>query len=200
MEVAGKKVLIMGAAKSGIASARFLNERGAVVALYDRKLFGDWSEEALSLKALGVGLVEKAIASWLLDQLDLVVLSPGVPTSAIPARYADRAGAEVIGEVELAARFMKGRFVAITGSNGKTTTTSLIGAILNEGGIPSQVGGNIGTTLISLTETSRNDGWTVAELSSFQLESVNEFHANVAIVLNVTPNHMDRYELFSDYA
>jgi UDP-N-acetylmuramoylalanine--D-glutamate ligase len=200
MEVAGKKVLILGAAKSGIASARFLNQRGAVVALYDRKPLKDWSTEALALKDAGVGLMAEDIPSWLLDQVDLVVLSPGVPKSAIPARYADRAGAEVIGEVELAARFMKGRIVAITGSNGKTTTTSLVGAILAEGGIPSRVGGNIGTPLIELTETSRDDGWTVAELSSFQLESVAEFHANVAIALNVTPNHMDRYELLSDYA
>jgi UDP-N-acetylmuramoylalanine--D-glutamate ligase len=90
--------------------------------------------------------------------------------------------------------------VAITGSNGKTTTTSLIGALLRDGGIPTQIGGNIGTPLINLVGTAREDGWTVAELSSFQLEAVDRFHANVAIALNVTPNHMDRYDLLSDYA
>jgi UDP-N-acetylmuramoylalanine--D-glutamate ligase len=200
MDVKGVKVLVWGAARSGIASARFLAERGAVVALHDRKPLADWPDEALALKEAGVGLVADELPTWLLDQVALVILSPGVPRSAIPARYADRAGAEVIGEVELAARFMRGRIVAITGSNGKTTTTSLVGAILADGGIPTQVGGNIGTALITLAETSRDDGWTVAELSSFQLESVTDFHANVAIALNVTPNHMDRYESVADYA
>ena len=90
--------------------------------------------------------------------------------------------------------------VAITGSNGKTTTTSLIGELLKDAGLPTQVGGNIGTPLISLVESSSDDGWTVVELSSFQLETIKEFHPQVAVVLNVTPNHMDRYESFTDYA
>jgi UDP-N-acetylmuramoylalanine--D-glutamate ligase len=135
-----------------------------------------------------------------LDQLDLVVVSPGVPANIIPIRYAERAGAEVIGEVELAYRFLKGRVVGITGSNGKTTTTSLIGELLRDAGLTVQVGGNIGKPLISMIETSREDGWTVAELSSFQLETIKTFRPAIAIVLNVTPNHMDRYETFNDYA
>jgi UDP-N-acetylmuramoylalanine--D-glutamate ligase len=138
--------------------------------------------------------------SWLLDQLDLVVVSPGVPATIIPIRYAERAGAEVIGEVELAARFLKGRLVAITGSNGKTTTTTLIGELLRDAALKVQVGGNIGTALISMVDSSRDDGWTVAELSSFQLETIKTFHPSIAVVLNVTPNHMDRYETFNDYA
>jgi UDP-N-acetylmuramoylalanine--D-glutamate ligase len=129
-----------------------------------------------------------------------LVISPGVPTKAIPIRYAERAGAEVIGEVELASRYLKGRIVGITGSNGKTTTTQLTGELLKDAGLPTQVGGNIGKPLISLVETSRDDGWTVVELSSFQLETIKEFHPAVAAVLNVTPNHMDRYESFTDYA
>lgn len=200
MEVSGQKVLVWGAAKSGIASARFLAERGAVVALHDRKPLEEWPADALALKEQGVGLVAGELPTWLLDQVAFLVLSPGVPRTAIPARYADRAGAEVIGEVELAARFMRGRMVAITGSNGKTTTTSLVGALLADGGIPTQVGGNIGTALIGLAESSTDDGWTVVELSSFQLESVDRFHANVAIALNVTPNHLDRYDSLADYA
>src|SRR5207237_167447 len=119
---------------------------------------------------------------------------------SIPIRYAERAGAEVVGEVELAARFLQGRIVAITGSNGKTTTTTLVGEFLKNAGVPTQVGGNIGTPLISLVESSRDDGWTVAELSSFQLETIKDFHPAVAAVLNVTPNHMDRYESLTDYA
>jgi len=200
MNVAGKKVLVMGAARSGIACANFLAARGATVALGDAQPLEKWSAEAVALKSKGVGVLPGDVPGWLLDNLDLVVISPGVPTKAIPLRYAERAGAEVIGEVELASRYLKGRMVAITGTNGKTTTTSLIGELLKDAGVPTQVGGNIGTPLISLVESSRDDGWTVVELSSFQLETIREFHPTVAVVLNVTPNHMDRYESFTDYA
>jgi UDP-N-acetylmuramoylalanine--D-glutamate ligase len=200
MNVAAKKVLVLGAARSGIACAKFLAARGATVALSDAKPLEKWSSEAVALKDEGVGCLPGEAPGWLLDQLDLVVISPGVPTKAIPVRYAERAGAEVIGEVELASRYLKGRVVAITGSNGKTTTTSLIGALLKDAGLPTLVGGNIGTPLISLVESSREDGWTVVEMSSFQLETIKEFHPAVAVALNVTPNHMDRYESFTDYA
>lgn len=200
LEVAGKKVLIIGAARSGIACARFLAKRGAVVALNDRKPIEDWPQEAVALKSVGVGLVPGDVPMWLLDQVELVVMSPGVPSKVIPARYADRAGAEVIGEVELASRYLRGRVVGITGSNGKTTTTTLVGEILKDAGLPVQVGGNIGTALISMVESSRDDGWTVVELSSFQLETIAGFHPTVALCLNVTPNHMDRYETLMDYA
>src|SRR5687767_10821253 len=196
-----KKVLIIGAARSGIAAAKFLLDQGATVALNDQKPLDQWSPEASALKELGVGLLPGDPPSWLLDQIELVVVSPGVPANIIPIRYAERAGAEVIGEVELAARYLKGRIVAITGSNGKTTTTSLIGELLRNAGLPGvQVGGNIGRPLISMIDDSRDDGWTVVELSSFQLETIKTFHPSIAIVLNVTPNHMDRYETFTDYA
>src|ERR1051325_8992371 len=199
-KVAGRKALVIGAARSGIASARFLAQRGATVALNDRKSLNEWSQEALDLKTEGVGLIEGDPPSWLLDQIDLLIVSPGVPTKAIPIRYADRRGVEVIGEIELASRFLRGRIVAITGTNGKTTTTSLIGQMLKDGGLNVQVGGNIGTALISMTDSSRDDGWTVVEVSSFQLETIVDFHPTVAAVLNVTPNHMDRYESLMDYA
>jgi UDP-N-acetylmuramoylalanine--D-glutamate ligase len=200
MNVAGKKILVIGAARSGIACARFLTAHGATVALNDAQPIEKWSAEALALKSEGVGCLAGEPPGWLLDQLDLVVISPGVPAKAIPLRYAERAGAEVIGEVELASRYLKGRLVAITGSNGKTTTTSLIAELLKDAGLPTLVGGNIGTPLISLVESSRDDGWTVVEMSSFQLETIKEFHPTVAVALNVTPNHMDRYESFTDYA
>jgi len=196
----GKKVLIFGAARSGIAAARFLLGQGATVALTDQKPLEKWTPEALALKESGVGLLPGEAPSWLLDQLDVVVVSPGVPANIIPIRYAERAGAEVIGEVELAFRYLKGRIVGITGSNGKTTTTSLIGELLRDAGLTVQVGGNIGKPLISMIETSREDGWTVAELSSFQLETISSFRPAIGVVLNVTPNHMDRYETFTDYA
>ncbi len=201
MNLEGRKTLVLGAGKSGVASARFIARRGGTVALHDRKPVENWSEEARSLKEkFGVGLIEGNLPSWLLDQIDLVVISPGVPTNSIPARYVDRKDGEVIGEVELAYRFLKGGIVGITGSNGKTTTTTLIGELLRNSGIETQVGGNIGTPLLSLTETASAGGWTVAELSSFQLETIKDFRPNVALALNVTPNHMDRYDFFSDYA
>ena len=201
MELLGKKSLVLGAGRSGVESARFLAERGAIVALHDKKPVEEWTESARSLRdSHRVGLIGGELPSWLLDQIDLVVISPGVPTNTIPARYVDRKDGEVIGEVELAYRFMKGRIIGITGSNGKTTTTALLGEILKNGGIETQVGGNIGTPLLSLTGSSTEAGWTVAELSSFQLETIKEFRPNVAICLNVTPNHLDRYDSFHDYA
>jgi UDP-N-acetylmuramoylalanine--D-glutamate ligase len=200
MEVRDKKVLVVGAARSGIASAAFLADKGAVVALTDQKPIEKWSEAALALREKGVGLIGGELPSWLLDQIELVVVSPGVPSKNIPLRYAERAGAEVIGEIELASRYLRGRIVAITGSNGKTTTTSLVGELLKDAGLKVQVGGNIGKALIGLVESSSDDGWTVVEVSSFQLETIKDFHPAVAMVLNVTPNHMDRYESFMDYA
>ena len=200
MELSGRKVLIIGAARSGIASARFLAARGATVALNDQKPLERWSAEAAGLKGEGIGCLPGDVPGWLLDQIDLIVISPGVPVAGIPVRYAERRGVEVIGEVELASRFLKGRIAAITGSNGKTTTTSLVGQMLCDAGLMVQVGGNIGKPLISMVESSLENGWTVAELSSFQLETIKEFHPTVAVVLNVTPNHMDRYESFNDYA
>jgi UDP-N-acetylmuramoylalanine--D-glutamate ligase len=200
LKLEGRKALVIGAARSGIASARFLTGRGATVALNDRKPLNEWAPAALDLKTEGVGLIEGDPPSWLLDQIDLLVVSPGVPTKAIPIRYAERRGVEVIGEIELASRFLRGRTVAITGTNGKTTTTTLIGQMLKDGGLHAQVGGNIGTALISMVDSSREDGWNVVELSSFQLETIVEFHPTVAAVLNVTPNHMDRYESLMDYA
>ena len=201
VEIKGRKTLVLGAGKSGVASAKFLAERGAVVALHDKKPVEEWSDAARSLKASNnVGLMSGDLPSWLLDQIDLVIISPGVPTNTIPARYVDRKDGEVIGEVELAYRFMKGRIVGITGSNGKTTTTTLIGELLKNSGIETQVGGNIGTPLLSLAITSTENTWTVAELSSFQLETIKDFRTNVAICLKVTPNHLDRYESFADYA
>lgn len=201
MILEGKKSLVLGAGKSGVASAKFLAERGAVVALHDKKELAKWSEEARSLKEkYNVGLIDGNLPSWLLDQIDLVVISPGVPTNSIPARYVDRKDGEVIGEVELAYRFLKGRIVGITGSNGKTTTTTLIGELLKNSGIETLVGGNIGTPLLDLTASATENSWSVVELSSFQLETIKDFRPNVAIGTNVTPNHMDRYDFFSDYA
>ncbi|MBK7708448.1 MAG: UDP-N-acetylmuramoyl-L-alanine--D-glutamate ligase [Acidobacteria bacterium] len=201
MELSGKKTLVLGAGKSGIASARFLAAHGATVALHDRKPLAEWTAEARSLKeSSGVGLLDGQIPSWLLDQIEMVVISPGIPTNTIPARYVERKDGEVIGEVELAYRFLKGRIIGITGSNGKTTTTTLIGELLKNAGFETLVGGNIGTPLLELTQKAMENTWSVVELSSFQLETIRDFRPEIAVATNVTPNHMDRYDFFADYA
>ncbi|MDQ2747144.1 MAG: Mur ligase family protein, partial [Acidobacteriota bacterium] len=185
MILEGRKCLVLGAGKSGVGAARFLRTRGGVVALHDKKPIENWSDAARSLRAEKIGLIDRNLPSWLLDQIDLVVISPGVPTNSIPARYVDRKDGEVIGEVELAYRFTKGRIVGVTGSNGKTTTTTLIGEILKNANFDTRIGGNIGTPLIDLSETSTDETLTVAELSSFQLETIVDFRPNVAVALNV---------------
>ncbi|MFV0390138.1 MAG: UDP-N-acetylmuramoyl-L-alanine--D-glutamate ligase, partial [Pyrinomonadaceae bacterium] len=196
-----KKVLVLGAGKSGVTAAKFLATKGAVVALHDKKPIAEWDETARALKETSsVGLLDGDIPSWLLDQIELVVISPGIPSTVVPARYVERKDGAVIGEVELAYRFMRGRIIGITGSNGKTTTTSLLGEILQNAGIEAFVGGNIGTPLLSLAEATNENSWTIVELSSFQLETISMFKPDIGICLNVTPNHMDRYDLFTDYA
>jgi len=130
---------------------------------------------------------------------DLVVLSPGVPADLDALTTVRTRGVQVIGELELAAPFLKGRNIGVTGTNGKTTTTALTGHILRESGIACQVGGNIGTAPAAMVETSRPDQWNVLELSSFQLETIQTFHAPIAACLNVTQNHLDRHHTFENY-
>ena len=131
---------------------------------------------------------------------DLIVVSPGVPFDVPQLVQARALGIPVIGEVELAARFLKGQIVAITGSNGKTTTTTLAGEIIAAGGGKALVGGNIGTPAITFVESSTDDTWVVLEISSFQLETIETFHPQIAVVLNVTPDHLDRHHSFENYA
>jgi UDP-N-acetylmuramoylalanine--D-glutamate ligase len=201
MELKDVRVLILGAGKSGVAAARFLKTHGAQPIIHDTKPADELSEEARSLwTEHRIASMSGMVPSFALEQIDLVVTSPGVGVNLISARFVDQRGGEVIGEVELAYRFMNGRIVGITGSNGKTTTTTLIGEILKNAGLKTLVGGNIGTPLIELAESTTDETWTVAELSSFQLETIKHFRTNVAVCLNVTPNHLDRYQSLEDYA
>ena len=131
---------------------------------------------------------------------DLIVVSPGVPLNTPELAQVRSFGLPVIGELELAARFLKGRILAITGSNGKTTTTALVGEILEKAGIPTLVGGNIGVPVVSLIEASTDETWSVLEVSSFQLESTYQFHPSIAVILNITPDHLDRHGTFENYA
>lgn len=199
MQVDGKHILIVGLARSGVAAAEFLARRGARVTVNDAKPEAELND-APRLRAQGIDVVAGAHPLALFENADLIVASPGVPLALPPFQHAKAAGVPVISEIELAARFLRGRLVGITGSNGKTTTTTLIGELLKDAGLPVQVGGNIGTPLISLVESSREDGFTVVELSSFQLEAVQTLHLFVALLLNITPDHLDRYDSMADYA
>jgi UDP-N-acetylmuramoylalanine--D-glutamate ligase len=199
VEVNGKKILVVGLGRSGVAAAEFLRARGARVTANDAQ-----AEEKLTaaahLRGQGIGVVAGAHPRELFENADLIVASPGVPLSIEPFGHARAAGVPVISEVELAARFLRGRLIGITGTNGKTTTTTLIYELLRRAGLSAQVGGNIGTPLVSLVEGSRDDGFTVIEMSSFQLEAVETMRLFAAVVTNITPDHLDRYASFDDYA
>src|SRR5262245_33164947 len=199
MLIAGQKVLVVGLARSGVAAAEFLSRRGAEVVVNDAKPEKELVE-AERLRAQGIEIVAGTHPSELFEKAELIVTSPGVPLTLEGFSKATALGVPVIGEVELAARFLRGRMIGITGSNGKTTTTTLIASMLKEAGFFTQAGGNIGTPLISLVDTSRDDGFTVVELSSFQLEAVRQLKLSVAVLLNITPDHLDRYESMDDYA
>ncbi len=198
MELNGTKTLVVGMRKSGIASAELLARLGAVVRATDLKPLDQLPEAAEALARLGIPFSQQSAAVF--EGHDLIVLSPDVPADLPALEEARRRGVRVIGEVELAAPFLKGWTIGITGSNGKTTTTSLIGHILRESGVTVQVGGNIGTPVSAMVEASRADGWNVLELSSFQLETIEQFRAHIGLALNVTQNHLDRHHTFEKYA
>jgi UDP-N-acetylmuramoylalanine--D-glutamate ligase len=200
MELKGKKVLVVGLGKSGLAAALFLRRRGAQVTVSDVR-----SAEALAKDIpalLEEGIMVEAGGHGLLTfrRQDLIVVSPGVPLNTPELAQVKSFGLPVIGELELAARFLKGKILAITGSNGKTTTTTLVGEILLKAGLTALVGGNIGVPVIALIDESTDDTWSVLEVSSFQLESTVQFHPKIAVILNITPDHLDRHGSFENYA
>jgi UDP-N-acetylmuramoylalanine--D-glutamate ligase len=199
MELKGKKVLVVGLGKSGLAAALFLRRKGANVTVSDLR-----SAEALAKDIpalLEEGIMVEAGGHGLLTfrRQDLIVVSPGVPLDTPELVQVKNFGLPVIGELELAARFLRGKMVAITGSNGKTTTTALLGEILKESGVPTLVCGNIGVPVVGLIDESTPDTWSVIEVSSFQLESTVEFRPNIAVILNITPDHLDRHGSFENY-
>jgi UDP-N-acetylmuramoylalanine--D-glutamate ligase len=181
-----------------MAMAELLARHGAVVWATDLKPLDQLGEAREVLARLNIPFAPQTPEVF--EGFDLIVLSPDVPADLPPLEEARKRGARVIGEVELAAPFLKGRNIGITGSNGKTTTTSLIGHILRESGVPVQVGGNIGVPVTAMVDSGRADGWNVLELSSFQLETIVDFRAHIALALNVTQNHLDRHHTFESYA
>ncbi|MGA2206305.1 MAG: UDP-N-acetylmuramoyl-L-alanine--D-glutamate ligase [Terracidiphilus sp.] len=200
MELKGKKVLVVGLGKSGLAAALFLRHKGAQVTVSDIRSAESLAKEIPAL--LEEGIMVEAGGHGLLTfrKQDLIVVSPGVPLDTPELVQARNFGRPVIGELELAARFLKGKILAITGSNGKTTTTTLAGEILKEAGYPTLVAGNIGVAVAGLIEESTDYTWSVLEVSSFQLESTEQFHPRIAVILNITPDHLDRHGTFEDYA
>lgn len=198
--LAGRPVAVVGLARSGVAAARLLHAVGARVLAADLKPLAALGAEAQGLAALGVTLLTGGAHAEALAAVDLVVVSPGVPLDSPQLRAARAAGVPLIGELELGWRAAEADTIAITGTNGKTTTTALVGALLRaHAARPVLVAGNIGTPLTAHALDVPADGILVCEVSSFQLETIDAFGPRVAAVLNVTPDHLDRHGTFEAY-
>ncbi len=197
MDIKKQQILVVGAGLSGLAVSRFLLARGAQVTLYDGKPKEKLSAEVSQLETAGCQLL---LGNQLPEKVtwQLVIASPGVPPMIPILQMCRQAGLPVIGEMELAYRFAQAPFAAITGTNGKTTTTALTGYIARQAGINTMVGGNIGAPLVETVEGF--DGLIVAEVSSFQLEDCVEFAPHIACYLNLTPDHLDRHGSLQQYA
>ena len=199
MDLQNKRALVVGLGKSGVASALFLKSRGARVTVSDSKPEAELRSEILLLLDHGITVETGGHGDRTFRGQDLIVVSPGVPFDAPQLEQARALGEPVIGEVELAAQFLPGPIVAITGANGKTTTTTLAGEIIAAGKFHTLVGGNIGTPAISFADQAKPDTWTVLEVSSFQLETIVSFRPRIAVILNITPDHLDRHKTFTNY-
>lgn len=198
MEIAGRHFAVAGMGQSGLAVAGFLRERGARVRAVDSQPLETLKGVREALESAGAEFALQSPAAF--EGVDAIVVSPGVPADLPELEAARRRGVPVLGEVELAGAFLEGPVIGVTGANGKTTTTTLIGHLLRESGVPVQVGGNIGTPVTAMVASSRPDQWNVLELSSFQLETIASFRARIAVCLNVTPDHLDRHGSFENYA
>ena len=192
-----KRVVVVGAARSGVAAAELLVRRGAIVTLTDTR---PQIDDAGRLRALGVSLALGGHEGARLASADLIVLSPGVSPRQPEVAAAHAAGVPVIGELELASRWLRGKIVAITGTKGKSTTTTLTGRMLDAAGYRVLVGGNIGLALSAQVDDSTDDTIHVVEASSFQLETTDTFHPWIAVLLNFSPDHLDRHADEREYA
>ena len=197
--LAGKRVVAVGLARSGVAACRLLLKQGATVIGTDRRGKREIGADLCSLEQDGVSLElgEQYLHSLL--SADLVVVSPGIDLREPLFQRVREVGIPLIGEVELAYRYSEATFIGITGTNGKSTTTTLLGAILRHAGLPSHVAGNIGTPLCRVAPSLAAGECVVVELSSFQLETIEEFRPRVALLLNLAPDHLDRYDQVEDY-
>ncbi len=200
MELKNKRVLVVGLGKSGVSAALFLRRQGARVTVSDARPSDALAKEIPALLDAGVMVETGGHGVLTFRRQDLVVLSPGVPLNTPEVQQVQRFGVPIIGELELAAQALQGEVVAITGSNGKTTTTSLLGHIFEHAGRKTLVGGNIGVPVVDLVSGSTAETWNILEVSSFQLETIQTFKPHIALVLNITPDHLDRHGDFEHYA
>ncbi len=197
MNLRGLRIVVAGMGKSGAAALELLSTQGALLRATDNRPLAELGDAARVIEKLGVGFVPQSPKAF--EGIDLMVVSPGVPLDLPEIAAALARGVKLTGELELAAPFLKGPKIGITGSNGKTTTTALTAHILKECGIPCQVGGNIGWPPAAMVASSKPGQWNVLELSSFQLETIHDFRADIAVCLNVTPDHLDRHKTFEAY-
>ncbi|WP_047489201.1 UDP-N-acetylmuramoyl-L-alanine--D-glutamate ligase [Terriglobus sp. TAA 43] len=200
MDFKGKRVLVVGLGKSGVSAALYLRKLGARVTVSDSRPGEALAKEIPALLDAGVMVESGGHGVLTFRRQDLIVLSPGVPLSTPEVQQSQRFGVPIIGEVELASLALQGKIIAITGSNGKTTTTSLVGHILLHAGYETKIGGNIGLPVVEMVEDSTEKTWSVLEVSSFQLETIETFRPHIAAVLNITPDHLDRHGSFENYA
>jgi UDP-N-acetylmuramoylalanine--D-glutamate ligase len=195
-ELAGRRVLVVGLARSGKAAAEVLVAHGASVVGFDR----DDAVDVGRLRELGVEVRTGVEEETLLQGIDLVVKSPGVPGETVLVDRARTRGVPVWSEIELGARLLANPILGVTGTNGKTTTSELLGAVFRSAGRPVEVAGNVGRPLTSIVGTVAQDAWVVCELSSFQLEDVHTLKPRIAVLLNLEPDHLDRHGTFERYA
>jgi UDP-N-acetylmuramoylalanine--D-glutamate ligase len=203
LDVAGRRVAVIGLGRSGLASARLLRELGAHVIVADQKPASDLAAAIDDLGREEIEIIGDGAYSQALRGADLVVVSPGVPLALEPLRDAKASGVPIIGELELASRFVTGRLLAVTGTNGKSTTVTWLGELLRVAGRAPFVGGNLGPPLSEAALASlHGHDWdvVVAEVSSFQLEAIDAFHPWIGAILNLTPDHLDRYPSLAAYA
>ena len=199
MKIKGKQVLIVGLGRSGLAAATFLKNRGAVLTIADTASERQLGDAADCVKEMGIRLELGTHRMASFTQTDLIVLSPGVPHTLAPIAAARKKGVSIIGEFELASRFIREPIIGVTGTNGKTTTTTLLGEMLKRSGKSVFVGGNIGNPLIGYVDAPERVEWVVAEVSSFQLDTIETFRPRIGVLLNITEDHLDRYDDFNAY-
>jgi UDP-N-acetylmuramoylalanine--D-glutamate ligase len=200
MELANKKITVVGLGATGIAVARFLKKRGATVIVSEQAAEETLGSRAQRIHEMGIAIELGRHRSQTFEKADLVVLSPGVSHTIEPVLRAKERGVPVIGEIELASRFIKEPIIAITGTNGKTTTTEILGSMLIRSGFNVFVGGNIGNPLVSYADGEQKADFIVAEISSFQLDTIDAFRPRISVLLNITVDHLDRYPSFDAYA
>lgn len=199
MDLNGKKVLVVGLARTGLATVRFLKSKGSIVSTTEMRTEGEMGEALRELEGLDIPMEWGGHRTETFLKADLIVVSPGVDLNIEPVQKALKKGVRVISEIELAYRFIHVPIIAVTGTNGKTTTTLLIGEMLKEEGMRVGVGGNVGEPLILFAD--EGDQWEVlvAEISSFQLEVIEAFQPRFSVLLNITEDHLDRYARYEDY-